>query len=438
MKTKRYLPMGTVVLAGLAFFLCLSAAVKQVRVIAERAIIYAEPSRTSSRIETVEKGTILNLFQERKVRNVWYYVSFQSSRFGSRISGFVHESAVEPVGEEKPLLPKKKEPSPTPPPRPKIEEKKEPERALAATPLPKARSLKLPRQEPQLKENIWKPILAATPLSPAKPKEVEAEKPLLIKPIEIIIKTPLTRGRTIASPRQEKPWEEIAWQVVSAPSEEKKREAEKAPPRKSVSAPLPPSKPKKEETGEKPAVATPAKPAVPEPIQTPIKPSGRPAQPRKRGLLTVGLGYGPSLGGAGGLVQLNTSFGFSVHAGLGIYPTTLIYSETDWVKNEILYSMGVKYYFPFKTSSFFPYLDVQYGGLKVEAAQMVLGIYEFTYVLGHEQRTLQGLSALLGTELRRDRFGLNGAFGLGYILTDWKFLRERVSLAFDVGILIYF
>ena len=48
----------------------LLSAVKQVRVIAERASIYIEPSRTSARIEVVGKGTLLNLLQDRKVKDI--------------------------------------------------------------------------------------------------------------------------------------------------------------------------------------------------------------------------------------------------------------------------------------------------------------------------------------------------------------------------------
>jgi hypothetical protein len=137
-------------------------------------------------------------------------------------------------------------------------------------------------------------------------------------------------------------------------------------------------------------------------------------------------------------LQLNTTAGFAVHGGLGYYPTTLIYSETDWVKNKILYSLGIKYYLPFKSSFFSPYVDLQYGGLRVEAAQIVLGVWDYTYVLGHEQKTLWGPSALAGAELRRGRFGLNGAVGVSYALTEWEYLEQNVSFSFDLSLLIYF
>ncbi|MGD9347767.1 MAG: hypothetical protein PVH84_18030, partial [Candidatus Aminicenantes bacterium] len=67
----------------------------------------------------------------------------------------------------------------------------------------------------------------------------------------------------------------------------------------------------------------------------------------KRSLLTMGFGYGPSLGGLGTFLQLNTTSGFAIHAGVGYYPATAYYSQYDWLKNEVLYSAGIKYYLPF-------------------------------------------------------------------------------------------
>lgn len=366
---------AAVILWSLAFVLPLVAAVDQVRVVRDRATIYVEPNRSSAGLETVEKGTLLTLFQNRKVREAWYYVSFQSKRFGGRISGFVHEADVELVIEEK-KPPLKKEETPPPP-----------------------------------------------------PPEVELEKPKPIVPIEKIVKTLLPPERGIRPPRREPPWKDLAWRTLPPAPEEREVKTKET---------VPTLPTKKEEVKTKPPAVIPEKTQPVPPAQAPAQlPKVKP-RPQERSRLTVGLGFGPSLGGAGGLVQLNTRLGFSLHAGLGVYPTTLVYSETDWVKNEVLYSVGVKVYLPFKTSSIFPYLDVQYGGLRVEAAQMVLGIYEYTYILGHEQKTLQGISTLAGAELRRGRFGLNVALGLGYALTDWKYLTERLSLAFDFSLLTYF
>jgi len=70
---------------------------KKVKVIAEKATIYLEPNINSFKIETVEKGTILTIFQRGKVRKAWYYVSFYSKKRFSHVSGFINASLVEPV-----------------------------------------------------------------------------------------------------------------------------------------------------------------------------------------------------------------------------------------------------------------------------------------------------------------------------------------------------
>jgi hypothetical protein len=188
-----------------------------------------------------------------------------------------------------------------------------------------------------------------------------------------------------------------------------------------------PAEPKKVE-GKKPQVIQPVPP-----------PPARIAEPRrKRGLLTFGLGYGSSFGGAGGFIQFNTKASICLHGGVGMYPTEFIYSGTDWVKNEVLYSVGVKYYLPFNSRSFAPYIDLQYGGLSVEAAQVVIGIWEYSYVLSHEQKSLWGPSFLGGAEIRLGRFGLNGAVGVSYNLTDWQYLDQKLFFTFDAGLVIYF
>jgi hypothetical protein len=187
------------------------------------------------------------------------------------------------------------------------------------------------------------------------------------------------------------------------------------------------AEPKKVEE-EKPQVV---QPVPPQPVRI--------AEPRReRGLLTFGLGYGSSFGGAGGFIQFNTKAGISLHGGVGMYPTEFIYSGTDWVKNEVLYSVGVKYYLPFNTRSFAPYIDLQYGGLSVEAAQVVIGIWEYSYVVSHEQKSLWGPSFLGGAEIRFGRFGLNGAVGVSYNLTDWQYLDQKLFFTFDAGLVIYF
>ncbi|MDH7511723.1 MAG: hypothetical protein QHH14_02110 [Clostridiales bacterium] len=402
--------------------------------IADRASIYSEPARGSARIDFVEKGTVLTLFQQNKVRDVWYYVTFQSPRYGARISGFIHESAVELVLEEKTPPPKKEAAKPEivvpQPEKPtalpsKAEKEAKPEsvalprtlETLIAGLLPKSKVIKLPRQMPKPKDAVWKVVAPVSVIKPPKKDEVRVEEAKRAIPIETLTATRLPRSRAVKLPTKEKAREEVAWKIVKP-------------------APLPPSTRKKEEPKEKPPAVAPAK-AQPAPAAPARLPRREPSRP-EHGLLTIGLGYGPSLGGAGVSLQLNTKAGFAVHGGLGYYPTTLIYSETDWVKNTILYSVGVKYYLPFKSSLLSTYVDLQYGGLRVEAAQIVLGVWEYTYVLGQEQKTLSGPSALAGAELRKGRFGINGAVGVSYALTEWEYLEQKISFSFDISLLVYF
>ena len=407
---------------GIAFLVLLgvsplSSAVKQVRVTADRASLYIEPSRTSSRIEIVTKGTVLNLLQERKVKDIWYYVSFVSPRYGSRISGFILETMVEPVEASPPpaipkpeeLVPPKKEEEPPRPAEPaappKAEEKIETVKEIPAPPrtmeflsftaLPRNRTFNFPRREVPLQEALWKaeekaPVAEASP--PATPPVI-AQKP------EVKVET------------QPKP-----------------PEAEKPPPE-----PKPEAKPPEAKALE------PEKKPAPQPTQQqPVK-IPRVSPPRKGpGFIMLGLGYGSSFGGAGGSFQWNAQMGLSLHAGIGLYPTSLIYSETDWVKNEMMWSVGLKYYLPFSSASFFPFVDLQYGGVRVEAAQVVIGIWDYQYVLSQEQKSLWGPSFLGGIELRKGRLGITAALGAAYATTSWKYLQNKVSLVFDAGLVLHF
>ncbi len=380
--------------------------VKEVRVTAQRALVYAEPDRTSARLEVVERGTVLTLFQQTKVKQVWYYVTFSSPRYGSRISGFIHESAVELVTDE-------------PVAAPKMEPEKPPAKAA----------------------EVVKPPIEQPPPQPAKVKEEKKEP-----------EKPPAKAAEVVKPPVEQP------QPQPVKAKEEKKEPEKPPAKAAevVKPPVeqPPSQPAKvkEEKKEPPAPPKPeakeAKKEKEEPVVAePKPPPAQPTPPRRapitsprweRGLMTFGLGYGSSFGGAGAMLQLNTKAGFALHAGGGLFPTKLIYSETDWVENEALYSVGIKYYFPIRSSAVAPYVDVQYGGLRVEAAQIVIDIWEFFYVYSQEQKTLWGPSVLAGAEMRLGRIGLNGALGVSYSLTDWEFLEKKLFLAFDVGLVIYF
>jgi len=453
----------------------LLSAVKQVRVTAERASIYIEPSRTSARIDIVGKGTILNLLQDRKVKNIWYYVSFNSPRYGTRISGFIQESAVELAIETPPASPKQEEKIP---PSPKAEEKKEvpmeaptaPQvvEAIALTKLPKSKSFKFPRREPARQDGVWNIV----EIVPAEKVAVEVkpapETPPEITEVPILARLP--KNKSYKFPRKEGPLQEAAWKVIeiapvekekppvevgefalltvppkrrviTLPKKEKPREdpvwqviqpiiAETPKPTEKPEAKLEPPEVKKEPPETKPET----KPTEPQPIK-PVRVSA----PRKGpGFFSLGLGYGSSFGGAGGCLQLNTRTGLSFHVGVGLYPTSLIYSGTDWVKNETLWSIGLKYYLPLKSPSFSPFVDIQYGGLRVEAAQVVIGIWDYNYILSQEQKSLSGPSCLAGVEFQKGRFGISAALGVSYATTSWKYLQNKVSFVFDTGLVFHF
>lgn len=369
--------------------------IRQVRVTAERTSVYIEPSRGSTRIDIVGQGTLLNLLQQKKFKESWYYVSFSSPRYGARISGFVLDSAVELVCEETPSAPKEKAvpekaeevPLPAPPP-PVAPEPPRISESLVPTSLVPGRKFALPRRPAPLLETPWK-IEEAAPLVPAKPKPPAVEKP-------------------------EPP-----------PTPEKKAEA---PPREE---PAPKPAPREEKAKEPEPLKKPAPPQV-------LRPARTPAPRRGPGGASFGLGYGSSFGGAGASFQFSTKRGIAVHAGAGIFPTTLVYSETDWVENKLLWSVGLRYYLPVKSPLLYPFVDVQYGGLRVEAAQVVIGVWDYEYVFSREQKALYGPSILSGVEVRKGRFGLCGALGVSYVTTSWEYLQNKVLFSFDASLVVHF
>lgn len=161
-------------------------------------------------------------------------------------------------------------------------------------------------------------------------------------------------------------------------------------------------------------------------------------QTKRFGLLAIGLGYGPSYGGFGASLQLNTKSGFSLHAGAGYYPVTYIYSDYGWLKNQILFSAGIKYYLPFKGDTARPYFDLQYGGLTVEAVQLPIGYYEGVPILENVQRNLYGVSFLGGLELHFGRIGAKGALGISYNTTEWEYWDRDLFLNGEFAIIVYF
>lgn len=89
----------------------------KVKVTATRANIYAQPVINSSIIETVEKGTILNLLSTEKIKYIWYRVSFYSKKRSYNLLGFIQASLVEIVREAPKIARAER-------PKPKIKERK--------------------------------------------------------------------------------------------------------------------------------------------------------------------------------------------------------------------------------------------------------------------------------------------------------------------------
>ena len=435
---KRLLPtaaLACLLLAPLSAALFQSAKqdTRQVRVSAERASVYIEPSRGSTRIDIVVKGTVLNLLQRRKVNDIWYHVSYSSARYGTRVSGFVLDAAVEPASEPAAPAPEEKEPPPLPP-KPETKEETRPappppsrvEMSLLATSPPEKRTIPLPQRVSPLVDQAWKTAeITPAPQETARPAPSESPRTS-----ELIAPTSLPANRAYVIPAGAVPLADHPWKVEGRLPLEEAKPAAKTEPK--PEPPPPPAK-KKEEPPSKPP---PPQKKSPEP--RPVRPPRPPALRKGPGGLSFGLGYGSSFGGAGACLQFSTGMGLALHAGVGVFPTKLVYSDTDWVKNETLWSVGLKYYLPVRSAFLYPYVDIQYGGLRVEAAQVVIGIWDFEYVYSREQKPLWGPSLLAGVELRAGRFGLCGALGVSYVTTSWDYLENRVSLSFDTSLVVHF
>jgi hypothetical protein len=202
----------------------------------------------------------------------------------------------------------------------------------------------------------------------------------------------------------------------------------------------------RKEQGDEPQVAKPpgqvTKPPeqVSEPPEQVVKPTEPPPPklPREIGLLSFGFGYGPSWGGFGGALQVNINESISIHVGAGLYPTTYYYSDYEWAKNEWLYSVGIKYYVPFGSDTFRPYVDLMYGGISVEAVQLVKEIWYYEYTYENIQKTLYGPTLVAGADLKLGFVELNGYLGLSYNTTAWDYWDQNYFLNGGLGIFLFF
>ena len=438
-----------IIFAVFLSFSWLMAQESKVRVITARARIYAEPSTESYRIETVAKGTILTLFDASQTRHNWLYVYYQSPRWNSKVTGFIQAEMVEEFSESQKdeakteqvpeRVPEKEaEEKPGVKQREKAEEKpeKKPEKQTAAEVVKK---LEPEPKKSELKEEpvrIEKTVGLTAPLSheafpfplpyPTRqsPRVFEVKEP---PQPEVVVTAEKTEDAVLPSGakhsvQQKGAMKTKAWMeevVIPEMTEvpEKERDVEKA------------GLPVKTE-----------RPPVKEPQIITQKPQKimRSKLPLERPLFTLSLGYGPSQGGFGGFIQLNTAANISVHWGIGFYPTSIFYPDFDWVQGRMMYSVGVKYYLPWKSDHVRPYLDFQYGGISVEAVRVVTGVWYYTYIYEDIQKTLWGPSLLAGLELRIGSMGLNGAVGVSYVVTKWDYWDQPLFLTADFGVLISF
>ena len=160
-------------------------------------------------------------------------------------------------------------------------------------------------------------------------------------------------------------------------------------------------------------------------------------------LFTLSTGYGQSYGGLGVFGQFHPIPEIGLHAGVGYFPSSAI---ADYVPDVVLFGGGLKIYAPLDLEPIYPYMDFQYGGIGVEAAEsneFYSGWGEYYGSYYEEWVVLMGPSVLFGGEVRfelSDNFGggFLGALGLAYALNDVDWLDQKLFLTLDLGLSLYF
>jgi len=159
-------------------------------------------------------------------------------------------------------------------------------------------------------------------------------------------------------------------------------------------------------------------------------------------LVTLSAGYGQSYGGFGVSGQIHPIPEIGLHAGIGYFPASIIYPEYDFVNDAFLFDIGVRAYAPIGMDPFYPYVDLLFGGLGVEATQE---IYLGTWGTGYyeDSEVLTGPSLLFGSEVRFELLnnvagGFLSSLGLSYITNNIEWLDHKFMLTLDVGLSLYF
>jgi len=392
----------------------------KVRVIKDRAPIHAEARAGSYEIERLNKGTLLTLYAGEEKRQGWLYVYYSSPRWKARVVGFIRRDQVEMISDA-------------------VEAEQaqtlQPREMEAALDLPRARLFAFPAGDPgkevfRAEERFFFRAVEQVLFPEVPPgrgfgriqnqtREGKA-RPFLLVGAGFLIQPSLPPGRQFVLPLPALDSTE-AFEIPDETGAEMLRKEQMHLPRD----------PAKKHTRDR------SEPEAGEPAEHPPELAGM-ASLRRRNRLTLGLGFGPSLGGLGGFLQLQGPLGFAVHGGVGFYPVSVFYPEFEWVEGRILYSAGLKYYLPWSTEQVRPYFDLQYGGLSVEAVQVVTGMWYYSHIYENVQKTLWGPSFLFGVEMKMGRVGFNGALGLSYVTTEWEYWDQPLFLSADVGLVFYF
>lgn len=379
----------------------------KIRVFAESADVYGKPNIKSHVIDTLEKGTILTLSQKQKSPRIWKSITFYSKKRKSNIKGYVKATAVEKIDYAGTSTNTRTE-------QMKIEDKTYP------IYIPPTKEMDIPVklekdtarirkfQEEEIKTTA---IETGEELQSRISKAAGFAKDSLIEVFYGTLESPSKEHDVI----EEKPQLKVEEESINVSSPTKEIVSTQNLKRKNIQ-------------GKKPNEQIKMKPRLKETR----------AAKKKFKLITLGMGYGQSYGGAGGFIQVNTKTGFAFHAGIGYFPASFVYSETDWVKGKMLYSGGLKYYIPLKTDPVNFYLDLQYCGIGVEAAKVFSGKFYNGPLFDNVQKTLWGPSFFGGIEVRMGLIGINGAVGFSYNITEADWLDKNIFLTFDFGMLLYF
>jgi hypothetical protein len=93
--------------------LCIAQGVRQVKVIIDSANIRSRPEITAEILDVAAKGALLEVIEKA---GPWYAIKMGEDERGRAITGYIHESMVEPSGEVTPAPRDRVEPQPVPPP----------------------------------------------------------------------------------------------------------------------------------------------------------------------------------------------------------------------------------------------------------------------------------------------------------------------------------